>query len=130
MFRKKRQVGLIAYIREYLDITQAKIIIWGLFLVPYVLVIIYYSGVLPTVVQAQIHQFVITSDLAAVFGTTQIVPRDIDPGLLTMSYFLVTYLWSCILVENFGTMRYCLWHGRRDSTIGRDSRRRGKRNGK
>lgn len=130
MFRKKQQMGLVSYIREYISITQAKIIVWGFFLVPYVLVIIYYSGVLPTVVQTQIKEFAVTSDLVYLFGTTQIVPNSTDPEILTIGYFLVTYLWSCILVENFGTMRYCLRHGRWETKIDKDSRTRGKRNGK
>ena len=108
---------MIRYIKQYLAITQAKIIVWGLFLVPYVLVIIFYSGVLPRFVQIWLQELVYSSSLMLWKvlptpimgqGAAQAMPPQSDPELLTIGYFLVTYLWSCILVENFGTISLCL----------------------
>ncbi len=124
MLRKKSQVGLVPYIYAYIGITQAKIIVWGFFLIPYVLIIIFYSGVLPGWLQAQIQWHLYSSSLALwkvlptpvpQVGAIQAMPVHTDPELLTIGYFLTTYLWSCILVENFGTMRYCLLHHRWES---------------
>ncbi len=110
---------ITSYLGKYLRITQAKIIVWGFFLIPYVLVIIFYSGVLPPWVQSQIQWHLYSSSLALwklfptpipKVGAAQAMPSNTDPELLTVGYFLVTYLWSCILVENFGTISLCLHH--------------------
>lgn len=105
-------IGLDRF-RSYLRLTQKKLLVWGIFLIPYVAVMIFYSGALPHWLQVRIQEVIYTSSLslAKVFptpnprlGATQVSIGANDPEQLTIGYFLATYLWSCILVESFGIL--------------------------
>ncbi|MEP7166524.1 MAG: hypothetical protein ABI758_00920 [Candidatus Woesebacteria bacterium] len=94
---------MIKRFRSYLRVNQAKMIVWGVFMIPYLLAIVYFSSTSPLWVRRGIEPLIVlVSKSSSLQGTS----NKVGPAELTMGYILVTYLWACILVESFAILRH------------------------
>jgi hypothetical protein len=91
---------------RYLQVTRGKVILWGVFLLPYVVVLVVFQKTTPIWIQHWVYsssaylQRVVPSPFPE--GRQVLTPTDVDFSQLTMAYFFSTYLWSCIVVSSFG----------------------------
>lgn len=103
----------LPYFSSYIAPTQAKIILWAFLLIPYILVIILFSGVLPGSVVRAILALFYTSSMAVKQLSpssftpmgTQAVSDSANFAQLSLAYLSITYILSCVFVEIFGTIR-------------------------
>lgn len=105
MKKSQRTNSIVERLYRYLQVTRAKVILWGIFLFPYVIVLVIFQNTTPAWIQQWVYtsstylQEVIPSPFPE--GEEVLTPTDVDFAQLTLAYFFSTYLWSCIVVESF-----------------------------
>lgn len=79
---------------RYIAITRPKLIVWGVFLLPYIWIELTLLPTLPVFLREQV-----AIPLPQLNGAAH------TPSL-TLAYFGLTYLWSCIFVQSFGILTH------------------------
>lgn len=101
---------MLTRLYNYVRVSRVKMVVWGCFLFPFILTLVLSSVLMPRWVRQLVYQASVRLERLVPTTTSRATPAT-QPGVavvfdqLAFTYILLTYLWSCILVETFATIR-------------------------